>query len=96
MPCGVWEGVDARGAVEWVLKRREVTYMPQGDGTGPDGQGQKTGRGQGPCGRNSQKSRDQGIKDGRRGTGQGNGGAGGRGQGQGRGLGRGRGNTNNG
>lgn len=24
--------------------------MPQGDGTGPDGQGSRTGRGLGPCG----------------------------------------------
>ncbi len=27
----------------------EVNKMPQGDGTGPNGQGPKTGRGQGNC-----------------------------------------------
>jgi len=71
-------------------KRKEVSNMPRGDGTGPEGQGRRTGRGQGPCGRNSQNPQDQGTKDGRRGTGQGKGGGGGRGQGQGRGLGQGK------
>lgn len=70
--------------------------MPRGDGTGPDGQGRRTGRGQGPCKGNSQNTIDQGRIDGRRGTGQGRGGAGGRGQGQGRGMGQGKGKTNNG
>ena len=75
------------------FKRKEVSNMPRGDGTGPEGQGRRTGRGQGPCGRNSQNSQDQGGKGGRRGTGRGKGGGGGRGQGQGRGLGQGKGNT---
>jgi len=65
--------------------------MPRGDGTGPAGEGRKTGRGQGSCGRNSQNSQDQGVRSGRRGAGQGRGG--GRGQGQGRGSGQGKGNT---
>jgi len=75
---------------------REVTQMPRGDGTGPDGQGQQTGRGQGPCGQGQQPPCPQG-KAGRRGgrgagqgQGQGQGRGGGRGQGQG-GTGRGRG-----
>jgi len=27
----------------------EITAKPQGDGTGPNGEGPNTGRGQGPC-----------------------------------------------
>jgi hypothetical protein len=69
--------------------------MPQGDGTGPDGQGRRTGKGQGPCRGSGQNTQDQGIRDGRRGTGQGRKGTGGRGQGQGGGLGRGKGKSNN-
>jgi len=67
------------------FNRKEVSDMPRGDGTGPEGQG--------PCGRKSQDSPDQGIKGGGRGTGRGKGGGGGRGQGQGRGLGQGKENT---
>ncbi len=77
------------------LKRKEVSTMPRGDGTGPDGQGRKTGRGQGPCGRNSQDPQDKGIRGGRRGTGQGRGNTSGRGQGLGRGMGQGKGKTKN-
>ncbi len=66
--------------------------MPRGDGTGPNGEGRKTGRGQGPCGRNSQNPQDQAGRGGRRGAGQGRGGGSGRGQGSG--SGQGKGNTN--
>ena len=58
--------------------------MPRGDGTGPVGQGRRTGKGQGPCGRNSQGSLEKGIKGRCRGTGQGRGSAGSRGQGKGK------------
>jgi hypothetical protein len=65
--------------------------MPRGDGTGPDGQGRKSGRGQGPCNQGGQPAQPQQGGVGRRG-GQGKGrGGGGRGQGQGGGGGRGRG-----
>ena len=35
--------------------------MPGYDRTGPDGQGQKTGRGLGPCGDGSQRGRGLGL-----------------------------------
>ncbi|BBO76826.1 hypothetical protein DSCW_42430 [Desulfosarcina widdelii] len=71
---------------------REVTQMPKGDKTGPDGQGRQTGRGQGPCGQGQQPPcpQEKGGRRGGRGSGQGQGRGGGRGQGQG-GMGRGRG-----
>ncbi len=56
--------------------------MPRGDGTGPTGQGRRTGKGVGPCGRNSQNPQDQGSQSGRRDIGRGKG-AGGRGQSRG-------------
>jgi len=31
------------------INNNEVITMPQGDGTGPDGNGPKTGRGNGSC-----------------------------------------------
>lgn len=62
---------------------KEVNIMPRKDGTGPEGQGPKTGRGAGNCGPNAGKDQapDRGTGQGRgRGTGQGRGG---RGQGRG-------------
>jgi hypothetical protein len=35
---------------------KEVIIMPRGDGTGPLGQGPRTGKGQGRCGSNRNKS----------------------------------------
>jgi predicted Fe-Mo cluster-binding NifX family protein len=60
---------------------REVTHMPRGDGTGPQGQGPGTGRGQGGCksGKGSRKSEKN--------IGQRPGGGKGRGQGRGKGAG---------
>ena len=59
--------------------------MPQGDGTGPQGRGPKTGRGQGPCNPKGVPA----APPNQRGLGLGRGG--GRGQGRGRGGGQGRG-----
>jgi predicted Fe-Mo cluster-binding NifX family protein len=63
---------------------REVTHMPRGDGTGPQGQGPGTGRGQGGCkpGKGSRKSGKN--------IGQRPGGGKGRGLGRGKGAGQGR------
>jgi predicted Fe-Mo cluster-binding NifX family protein len=63
---------------------REVTHMPKGDGTGPQGQGPGTGKGQGGCkpakgSRKSEKNIAQRPGGGR-----------GRGQGRGKGAGQGR------
>ena len=55
------------------MQRREVFLMPRGDGTGPTGQGPRTGRGMGGRGT---------------GGGRGSGGGGGRGSGKGGGMGR--------
>ena len=63
--------------------------MPQGDRTGPQGQGPKTGRGQGKCGPKGATPATQGQSG--RGRGQGSGKGAGRGQGKGRGGGQGRG-----
>ena len=63
--------------------------MPQGDRTGPQGQGPKTGKGQGKCGPKGGTPAAQG--QGGRGRGQGSGRGAGRGQGKGRGGGQGRG-----
>jgi predicted Fe-Mo cluster-binding NifX family protein len=70
-------------------QRREVTHMPRGDGTGPQGQGPGTGRGQG--GRKSGKGgKGSGTNFGRRsGKGQGRGQGRGKGGGQGRNQGQG-------
>ena len=57
--------------------------MPQGDRTGPQGQGPKTGRGMGKCSPKGQTPAAQG-------QGRGSGKGAGRGQGQGRGAGQGR------
>ena len=65
---------------------REVTYMPRGDGTGPQGQGPRTGKGQG-----GSKS----GKGGRRGSGANSGRGSGRGQGRGQGRGKGGGQGRN-
>ena len=62
--------------------------MPQGDKTGPQGQGPKIGRGMGKCGPKSGNSAPQGQGGRRSGKGQGQGA--GRGQRKGRGTGRGR------
>jgi len=62
--------------------------MPQGDRTGPQGQGPKTGKGQGKCGPKGGTPAPQG--QGGRGRGQGSGRGAGRGQGKGSGQGRGR------
>jgi len=62
--------------------------MPQGDRTGPQGQGPRTGQGRGKCvpkGGNPAPQGQGGMKTGR-------GQKAGRGQGQGRGAGQGRGN----
>ncbi|MCD6487055.1 MAG: DUF5320 domain-containing protein [Syntrophobacterales bacterium] len=62
--------------------------MPRGDGTGPQGQGSKTGRGLGPCGSGTEEVVNSGEKMGffqRLGRGLGFGQSG-----QGRGTGRGR------
>ncbi len=61
---------------------KEVNTMPRRDGTGPEGQGPKTGRGAGNCGPGSRNNQTGGQQ-----TGQGR-----PGRGQGRGGGRGRGN----
>lgn len=69
-------GQNRRGKKHRFRFRREVMVMPRGDGTGPQGQGPKTGKGQG--GRKSGKGGGgQGIKTGPRqgrGKGQGKGG----------------------
>ena len=73
--------------------RKEVSNMPQGDRTGPQGQGPKTGRGMGKCGSKSGNPAPQdqdGMGTGR-GQGRGSGKGAGRGQGKGRGTGQGRG-----
>jgi len=84
--------IDAGMPADEIQTGREVTQMPRGDGTGPEGQGQQNGKGQGPCGQGQQPTGPQGKggRRGGRGTGQGQGRGGGRGQGQG-GAGRGRG-----
>ena len=63
---------------------REVTYMPRGDGTGPQGQGPRTGKGQG--GSKSGKGRRGSGTNSGRGSGRGQG----RGQDRGKGGGQGR------
>jgi hypothetical protein len=63
--------------------------MPQGDRTGPQGQGPKTGRGQGKCGPKGATPAPQ--RQGGTGRGQGSGRGAGRGQGRGSGQGTGRG-----
>jgi hypothetical protein len=63
--------------------------MPQGDRTGPQGQGPKTGKGRGKCGPKGGTPASQG--QGGRGRDQGSGKGAGRGQGKGRGAGKGRG-----
>ena len=65
---------------------REVTYMPRGDGTGPQGQGPRTGKGQGGS---------KTGKGGRRGSGANSGRGSGRGQGRGQGRGKGGGQGRN-
>ena len=67
---------------------REVTYMPKGDGTGPQGQGPGTGRGQGGCKSGKGSKRSDTISGPRSGKGQGR--RQGRGQGRGSGAGKGR------
>jgi hypothetical protein len=73
----------------------EVKQMPQGDGTGPRGQGPKTGRGQGQgAGRGQGRGAGKGQGTGRgqgQGAGKGQGQGAGRGKGSGRGSGQGRG-----
>ena len=67
--------------------------MPQGDRTGPQGQGPKTGKGQGKCSPKGGTPAPQG-QDGRgsgRGQGRRSGQGAGRGQGKGQGAGQGRG-----
>ena len=69
-------------------KNKEVIFMPRGNGTGPQGQGPRTGRGQGGC-QPGQAAKGSGGNTGQgqgRGLGQGQG----QGQGQGRGQGRGK------
>jgi len=67
--------------------------MPQGDRTGPQGQGPKTGKGQGKCGKGTRNPSQGGIGSGRGGgKSQGQGRCGGRGQSRGGGSGQGRGN----
>jgi predicted DNA-binding protein (UPF0251 family) len=61
-------------------KKKGGDEMPRGDGTGPDGLGQQSGKGQGPCGQTGQTSQRQGR--GKRRGGQGKGRSGSRGQGQ--------------
>lgn len=82
---------DAGQPANEMTRKGEVKHMPRGDGTGPDGKGQRPGRGQGPCGQNNQPDQTQGQegKRGGRGAGQGKGRGGGRGQGGGSGRGRG-------
>lgn len=83
---GVQEGtVEGRGSI-LTIYRREVNNMPRGDGTGPRGQGPRTGRGLGSCPSVGRKPR-VGV---RRGLGMGQGRGLGMGQGrvQGRGVGR--------
>ena len=65
--------------------------MPRGDGTGPSGQGPRTGRGLGKCGRKSGQNQNQGTgqkvipnEQNPVGTGRGQGGGQGGGQGRGR------------
>ncbi len=67
--------------------------MPQGDGTGPQGQGPKTGRGLGKCSPKdgTPAPQDQGGRVSGRGQGRGLGKGAGRSQGKGRGTGQGRG-----
>ena len=72
-------GHDGRGKKHRSRFGREVIVMPRGDGTGPQGQGPKTGKGQG--GRKSGKGGGgQGMKSGQR-----QGGGKGRGKGRGKG-----------
>ena len=65
--------------------------MPQGDRTGPEGQGPKTGRGQGKCGPKggTPAPQRQGGMGAGRGRGAGRGAGRGKGQGAGQGTGRG-------
>jgi hypothetical protein len=67
--------------------------MPQGDRTGPQGRGPKTGRGQGNCNPKGGPSapQEQGGMGAGRGQGRGSGRGAGRGKGRGRGSGQGRG-----
>ncbi|MDI9401159.1 MAG: damage-control phosphatase ARMT1 family protein [Limisphaerales bacterium] len=73
--------------------QKEQKMTPMGDGTGPMGQGPKSGKGMGPCGGGRGPGRDQGQTEGQvenfggRGMGRGRGGGMGRGQGGGRGRG---------
>jgi len=62
---------------------REVTHMPRGDGTGPQGQGPGTGKGQGGC-KSGKGSRKSGKNTGQR-PGSGKGRVQGRGKGTGQG-----------
>jgi predicted Fe-Mo cluster-binding NifX family protein len=75
------------------IQKKEVIYMPRGDGTGPQGQGTGTGKGQGGCNsgkgeRGSGRNSGQGIGSGGQGRGQGRGKGGGQGRGKGGGKGR--------
>jgi len=63
---------------------REVTHMPRGDGTGPQGQGSGAGKGQGGC-KSGKGRKGSGTNSGRR-SGSGKG----RGQGRSKGAGQGR------
>jgi len=72
MKSGVKEGSAGEGAAdpfEQFKIDKEVISMPKGDGTGPLGQGPRTGKGQGKCGSKRRKQQN----DTRSGRGQGSG-----------------------
>ena len=92
MNSAAWGGDAAEEAGDSGMKSElmeEVNNMPQGDGTGPQGQGPKTGKGRG---RRNPKGGSMPAQ-GQRGTGSGRGQSRGSGQGRGknRGTGQGRG-----
>jgi len=74
------------------VQEKEVSSMPRGDGTGPQGQGPRSGNRQGRCNPNSGglTSNDRGNMGSGQGAGRGRGQGAGRGQGQGTGRGSGR------
>jgi len=74
------------------VQEKEVSSMPRGDGTGPQGQGPRSGNRQGRCNPNSGglTSNDRGNMGSGQGAGRGRGQGAGRGQGQGTGRGSGK------
>jgi len=88
-------GVTA-GARADALKINKEVYMPRRDGTGPNGEGPRTGRGMGRCGKgNTAPDNSSGNTQQQTGPGRGQSLGRGSGRGGGRGFGRGSGSSNN-